>query len=272
MRDLKILTIFDIISTGRLQFANLRIFSDWSDDVGSRYYSPNGSQLFNFFLSFSVNARKWLPNADLWNWMVINIAEKPVPTFKLGRLNWLVVCIHSCLQWVALTFVSLLKITIYAEGRWRRYCLWKWMRFFIISLLQYCFACQHVKHSIRMILIWDKLTTIAHRRNFLCFSDETFSYFGYGSNLLAARIHLQNPSAVFRAIARLDGYRLEFDRDKSEVWRGASATITESPDDHVWGVVWTMNKADLASLDIQEGVDSGIYEVCAMFCRMQCTA
>jgi gamma-glutamylcyclotransferase len=73
---------------------------------------------------------------------------------------------------------------------------------------------------------------------------------------------------VFRAIARLENYRLEFDRDKSEVWRGASATITESPGDHVWGVVWTMNKADLASLDIQEGVDSGIYEVCIMFCRI----
>jgi hypothetical protein len=29
-------------------------------------------------------------------------------------------------------------------------------------------------------------------------------YFGYGSNLLSERIHIQNPSAVFKTIGRLD--------------------------------------------------------------------
>lgn len=33
---------------------------------------------------------------------------------------------------------------------------------------------------------------------------EQLYYFGYGSNLLAERIHIQNPTAVFKEIARLD--------------------------------------------------------------------
>ena len=92
---------------------------------------------------------------------------------------------------------------------------------------------------------------------------ETFEYFGYGSNLLASRIHMQNPSAVFNTVARLDNYSLEFYNGDMTVcsWRGASATITESPADHVWGVVWTINKTDLENLDDQEGVAEGIYKV-----------
>ena len=41
-------------------------------------------------------------------------------------------------------------------------------------------------------------------------SNKTFLYFAYGSNLLTKRIHFQNPSAVFRDAAKLDGYKLEF--------------------------------------------------------------
>ena len=96
----------------------------------------------------------------------------------------------------------------------------------------------------------------------VCFLlDKKFPYFAYGSNLLAARIHLQNPSAVFQAIARLDNYRLEFDYGRSSTWQGAAATVTPSPGDHVWGVVWSMDRVDLPSLDIQEGVQDRIYEV-----------
>ena len=38
----------------------------------------------------------------------------------------------------------------------------------------------------------------------------TFLYFAYGSNLLTKRIHFQNPSAVFKDVAKLCGYKLEF--------------------------------------------------------------
>jgi len=91
---------------------------------------------------------------------------------------------------------------------------------------------------------------------------DNFFYFGFGSNLLAARINLQNPSAVYHTIARLSDYRLDFDR-QSYTWRGASATVTLSPGDHVWGVVWLMKNSELSNLDDQEGVHVNIYKVSA---------
>jgi len=90
--------------------------------------------------------------------------------------------------------------------------------------------------------------------------DGKLPYFAYGSNLTAARLHMGNPSAVFETIARLDGYRLEFDNSNSSIWRGATATITKSMNDHVWGVLWFIDKVNLPSLDLQEGVAAGIYE------------
>lgn len=37
-----------------------------------------------------------------------------------------------------------------------------------------------------------------------------FLYFAYGSNLSTERIHLNNPSAVAKGPALLDGYKLNF--------------------------------------------------------------
>ena len=91
---------------------------------------------------------------------------------------------------------------------------------------------------------------------------DNFLYFGFGSNLLAARIHLQNPSAVFYTTACLSDYHLSFDR-QSYTWMGASATIVPLPGDHVWGVVWLMKSSELSSLDDQEGVCANIYKVSA---------
>ena len=77
-----------------------------------------------------------------------------------------------------------------------------------------------------------------------------FLYFGYGSNMLRERLLMQNPSAVFRSSARLDNYKVEFDY-ASQTWQGASATITPSAGDHVWGVVWSIDEADKENLDMQ---------------------
>ena len=41
-------------------------------------------------------------------------------------------------------------------------------------------------------------------------SGKTFLYFAFGSNLLEKRIHINNPSAVFRSIAKLKDYKLGF--------------------------------------------------------------
>jgi len=92
---------------------------------------------------------------------------------------------------------------------------------------------------------------------------DCFFYFGFGSNLLAARIQLENPTAVFHTTAHLSDYRLDFDR-MSHTWHGASATIIPSPGDHVWGVVWLIKFSDVTSLDDQEGVEFNIYKVAAV--------
>ena len=105
----------------------------------------------------------------------------------------------------------------------------------------------------------------------------TFLYFAYGSNLLTERIHFQNPSATFKGVAKLDGYRLDF-RLPTKVrvskhvkknlhsdrvlqrWNGCAATITESPEESVYGCLWELDMDHLQTLDNQEGVWKGFYE------------
>ncbi|KAM5146811.1 gamma-glutamylcyclotransferase [Mantella aurantiaca] len=93
--------------------------------------------------------------------------------------------------------------------------------------------------------------------------EETFYYFAYGSNLLKERILLDNPSASFHSIALLKDFKLAFGSHKgtrNTRWHGGVATVVESQGDEVWGVVWKMDMSCLDSLDIQEGVDGGIYQ------------
>ncbi|XP_007535461.1 gamma-glutamylcyclotransferase [Erinaceus europaeus] len=94
-------------------------------------------------------------------------------------------------------------------------------------------------------------------------ADGGFLYFAYGSNLLTQRVRLRNPSAAFRCVARLPDFKLDFGNSKgktSETWHGGIATVFQSPGDEVWGVVWTMDKSNLSSLDKQEGVESRTYD------------
>ncbi|XP_072531429.1 gamma-glutamylcyclotransferase a [Salminus brasiliensis] len=89
-----------------------------------------------------------------------------------------------------------------------------------------------------------------------------FMYFAFGSNLLKERLQLKNPSAVFHCVGKLKGYVLKFGLWGDYVdsrWNGGVATIEESPDEDVWGVVWKMGEENLTSLDKQEEVDKGVY-------------
>ncbi|KAG9476096.1 gamma-glutamylcyclotransferase [Eleutherodactylus coqui] len=91
----------------------------------------------------------------------------------------------------------------------------------------------------------------------------SFYYFAYGSNLLKERLLLDNPSASFHAVAVLQDFRLAFGNHKGNQntrWHGGVATVVESEGDDVWGVIWRMDTSCLDSLDIQEGVASGIYQ------------
>ncbi|XP_041454585.1 uncharacterized protein LOC121407523 [Lytechinus variegatus] len=85
-------------------------------------------------------------------------------------------------------------------------------------------------------------------------SDDTFLYFGYGSNMLKARIHVHNPTAQLVGPAKLEGYKLCFHAypDWISYWKGAPATIKKAPGDHLWGVVWRLHISDRDHLDSQE--------------------
>ncbi|KAF4531231.1 hypothetical protein B566_EDAN017948 [Ephemera danica] len=89
---------------------------------------------------------------------------------------------------------------------------------------------------------------------------KTFLYFAYGSNLLQQRLHINNPSAQRVTHAKLKGYRLEF-AGFSRRWGGSVATIEPSEGGEMWGALYRLDKSNLASLDRQEGVHSGVYSV-----------
>ncbi|KAL0850990.1 hypothetical protein ABMA28_006883 [Loxostege sticticalis] len=86
----------------------------------------------------------------------------------------------------------------------------------------------------------------------------TFFYFAYGSNLLKKRIHINNPSAVFVGIGRLNDHTLDFFK-YSEKWCGAVATVVPADGASVWGAVWNIDSSGIPALDKQEGVSTNTY-------------
>eukprot|EP00057_Strongylocentrotus_purpuratus_P020850 XP_011675324.1 PREDICTED: uncharacterized protein LOC577509 isoform X2 [Strongylocentrotus purpuratus] len=84
--------------------------------------------------------------------------------------------------------------------------------------------------------------------------DDTFLYFGYGSNMLKARLHVHNPTAQLVGPAKLEGYKLCFRGfpDWLPYWKGAPASIDTAPDHHTWGALWRIDRSDLEHLDSQE--------------------
>uniref|UniRef100_A0A1I8M3K9 gamma-glutamylcyclotransferase n=1 Tax=Musca domestica TaxID=7370 RepID=A0A1I8M3K9_MUSDO len=88
---------------------------------------------------------------------------------------------------------------------------------------------------------------------------EKFYYFGFGSNMLTKRIHIQNPTAVKIGPGKLENYRLDFN-DYSGNWDGAPATIVPHENRTVWGTVWEIDLSNLDDIDHQEGVHEGMYE------------
>ncbi|XP_075163469.1 gamma-glutamylcyclotransferase-like [Haematobia irritans] len=88
---------------------------------------------------------------------------------------------------------------------------------------------------------------------------DKFYYFGFGSNMLEKRIHIQNPTAVKIGPGKLANYRLDFN-DFSRNWDGAPATIVPHANRTVWGTVWEIDLTNLPDIDHQEGVHEGMYE------------
>ncbi|XP_017058834.1 gamma-glutamylcyclotransferase-like [Drosophila ficusphila] len=95
-----------------------------------------------------------------------------------------------------------------------------------------------------------------------------FLYFGFGSNMLADRIHIKNPTAVKIGPALLPDYRLDFARHSAR-WKGAVATIVPTLGDHVWGTLWEIDISNLPDIDKQEGVNMGIYEPQTVYVKVR---
>ena len=77
-------------------------------------------------------------------------------------------------------------------------------------------------------------------------------YFAYGSNLDPVQMGSRCPRAQPVGLAALHDHRLEFPR-YSETWGGGSSGIAPAPGPTVWGVLFEISEACLASIDGHEG-------------------
>lgn len=89
---------------------------------------------------------------------------------------------------------------------------------------------------------------------------EKIRYFGYGSNMLTARIRDRVPSAEPVGIAKLKGYSLRFHKKSVDGSGKGDAFNTGDPNDVVWGVVFEIDKNDKKTLDLMEGLGYGYDE------------
>lgn len=76
-------------------------------------------------------------------------------------------------------------------------------------------------------------------------------YFGYGSNMLTARIQSRVPSAKPMHAALLKGACLRFHK-RSRDGSGKCNIVSGSSDEHVYGVVFDVSSANLHALDDAE--------------------
>jgi len=82
-------------------------------------------------------------------------------------------------------------------------------------------------------------------------------YFAYGSNLSRAQMEDRTGPIREERRARLDGYRLAFNKRGSD--STAKANIEPSPGKTVWGIVYRCSPDALCDLDTYEGVAGGHY-------------
>jgi gamma-glutamylcyclotransferase len=78
-------------------------------------------------------------------------------------------------------------------------------------------------------------------------------YFAYASNMDPQTFRRRCPGARPLGRARLPGYRLAFNRYSSQR-RGGSADVVEDASSTVWGVLYEVDDACLASMDRVESV------------------
>lgn len=81
---------------------------------------------------------------------------------------------------------------------------------------------------------------------------DTTHYFAYGSNMAPEVMASSCADSRLLGRARLDGYRFAFNRRSVRTGTGV-ANVVEDPRAAVWGVVYEITAACLATLDRKEG-------------------
>ena len=83
-------------------------------------------------------------------------------------------------------------------------------------------------------------------------------YFAYGSNLRHSQIKKRCPHSRFISSAKIDGKRIAF-TGYSIRWKGAPATILDSPESTVWGALFELDAHCVKRLDKFEGLTTHNY-------------
>jgi cation transport regulator ChaC len=87
----------------------------------------------------------------------------------------------------------------------------------------------------------------------------SFLYFGYGSNMLPARLCTRCPSARALGLAIARDFTLEFSKPSTD--GSGKATLVPSPGSAVPGVLFEIADADREALDLHEGAGHGYRRV-----------
>lgn len=80
-----------------------------------------------------------------------------------------------------------------------------------------------------------------------------FKYFAYGSNMFSPKLKIPAPSATFRAVGRLPGYALRFNKRSEDGSAKANIIATGNANDEILGVIFEIADADRPTLDASEG-------------------
>ena len=84
--------------------------------------------------------------------------------------------------------------------------------------------------------------------------DSSCWYFAFGSNMDSKTfINSRKMSPLSKEVARLSGFELLFDQKGIPVVEPAFASIRESKDSEVWGVLYKLSKEDFERLHYTEG-------------------
>lgn len=85
----------------------------------------------------------------------------------------------------------------------------------------------------------------------------TFYYFAYGSNMLTRRLRERTPSACVVAVGALHGHELRWHKVSRDGSAKCDAVPTSSAAGIVHGIVFEIDVAEKASLDVVEGIGMG---------------